>query len=149
MRKGSSKDHSLADFRINVKIKLASLWTALMFLYIYADYFRLMTPGKLEKMMQLQTPMGPTTPGLLVIFSTILIVPTLMIFLSVLLRPAINKWLNILVACLYTCISVLIIFSGIGNGWQTFFIIFNAVEIIVFVIIILQAWKWPKTEQQY
>ena len=74
---------SLTNYSIDVKIKLAILWTALMFLYIYADYFQLMTPEKLEKMINLQTPMGPTSPDLLVIFSVILIIPTLMIFLSV------------------------------------------------------------------
>ncbi len=136
----------LTNYRINIKIKLAVLWTALMFLYIYADYFRLMTPEKLEKMMKLQTPMGPTSPGLLVIFSVILIIPTLMIFLSILLKPQINKWLNIIIASLYAGISVLIIVSGIDNEWQTFFVLFNFVEILVFAIIISQAWKWPRTE---
>ena len=67
------------DYSINTKIKLAILWTSLMFLYIYTDYFQLMTPEKLEKMISLQTPMGPTSPDLLVIFSVILIIPTLMI----------------------------------------------------------------------
>ncbi len=136
----------LTNYRINIKIKLAVLWTALMFLYIYADYFRLMTPEKLEKMMKLQTPMGPTSPGLLVIFSVILIIPTLMIFLSILLKPQINKWLNIVIATLYAGISILIIVSGFDNEWQTFFVLFNFVEILVFAIIISQAWKWPRTE---
>ena len=117
-----------------------------MFLYIYADYFRLMTPGKLEKMMQLQTPMGPTSPGLLMLFSVILIIPALMIFLSVFLKPPINKWLNILMAFLYAGISILIIISGIGDAWQSFFVLFNAVELLVLLMIISLAWKWPRAE---
>ena len=137
---------TLIDSKINIKIKLAFLWTSLMFLYIYADYFRLMTPKKLEKMMALQTPMGPTTPGLLVIFSSILIIPALMIVLCIFLKPQINKWLNIIIAFLYAGISILIVISSYGNAWQTFFIIFNLVEILVFALIISQAWKWPKAE---
>ena len=137
---------SLANYRINIKIKLAFLWTALMFLYIYADYFRLMTPEKLEKMMKLQTPMGPTSPELLVIFSVILIIPALMIFLSVFLKPQINKWLNMIIALIYASISILIIVSGIKDEWQAFFVIFNFVEILVFAIIIFQALKWPREE---
>ena len=135
---------SLTDYRINIKIKLAFLWTSLMFLYIYADYFRLMTPEKLEKMIQLQTPMGPTSPGLLVVFSAILIVPALMIILSIFLKPQINKWLNIVTAFIYASFSILIIASSIGNEWQTFFVIFNFVEIVLFLIIMSQAWKWPR-----
>jgi len=137
---------SLTDYRINVKIKLASLWTALMFLYIYADYFELMTPGKLSRMMELQTPMGPTTPGLLVIFSVILILPALMIFLSIFLKPPINKGLNLVMATLYAGISILIIVSSIGSAWHTFYVLFNFVELLVFAIIIWQAWKWPGEE---
>jgi len=135
---------SLTDYSIDIKIKLAALWTALMFLYIYADYFQLMTPEKLEKMKQLQTPMGPTSPGLLVIFSVILIVPTLMIFLSIFLKPQINKWLNIVIAFIYASMSILIVVSSIGDEWHTFYVIFNVVEILVFAIIIVQAWKWPR-----
>ncbi len=144
MSKSNNNSKSLIDYKVDIKIKLAALWTSLMFLYIYADYFRLMTPEKLEKMIKLQTPMGPTTPGLLVIFSLILIVPTLMIFLSVFLRPKINKWLNIIVALLYTCMSVLIIISSISSEWQKFFVFFNIVEVLIFSIIIFQAWNWQK-----
>ena len=140
---------SLIDYRINIKNKLATLWTALMFLYIYADYFRLMTPKKIEKMMELQTPMGPTSPEVLLTFSVILIIPTLMIFLSVFLKPQINKWLNILVATLYAIISILIIVSSMGDEWQSFFVLFNIVELIVFIIIISQAWKWPRGEYSH
>ena len=139
-----STPKSLADYGIIVKITLAFLWTSLMFLYIYADYFRLMTPEKLENMMKLQTPMGPTSPELLVIFSVILIIPALMIFLSIFLKPKINKWLNILIAFIYASISILIIVSSIDNEWQTFFVLFNLVEILIFAIILFQAWKWPR-----
>ncbi|MFN1834915.1 DUF6326 family protein [Balneola sp. MJW-20] len=140
---------ALAHYSVNIKIKLASLWTSLMFLYIYADYFQLMTPEKLEKMMQLQTPVGPTSPGLLVIFSVILIIPALMIFLSVFLKPPLNKWLNIIIALLYSGISILIIISDIGYDWQAFFVLFNFIELVVFATIIAQAWKWPRTNMDH
>lgn len=140
----NSASGSLANYEINIKIKLASLWTTLMFLYIYADYFQLMTPGKLERMIALQTPMGPTTPGLLVIFSSILIIPALMIGLSIFLKPRINRWLNILVALLYASISILILVTTTGDAWHTFYVVFNVVEILVFGTILLQAWKWPR-----
>lgn len=135
---------SLTNDRINIKIKLAALWTSLMFLYIYADFFQLMTPGKLEKMIGLQTPMGPTSPQILVIFSIILIIPSLMIFLSIFLHPRLNRWLNIIVASLYAGISILIIVSTIGEAWLTFYILFQFLEVLVFAFIIFQAWKWPR-----
>ncbi|MET6990796.1 DUF6326 family protein [Sediminicola arcticus] len=144
VKRTSSK--SLTNYNVNIKIKLAALWTALMFLYIYADFFQLMTPKKLEKMIDLQTPMGPTSPEILVIFSVILIIPSLMIFLSVFLKTQINKWLNISIAALYASMSILIIVSTLGSQWHTFYILFNLIEVFVFAMIIYQAWNWPKVE---
>ena len=135
---------ALTNYEINIKIKLALLWTALMFLYVYADFFQLMTPGKLENMMQLKTPMGPTSPDILVVFSVILIIPTLMIVLAIFLKPKINKWLNIIVAFLYALISLLIIVSSIHDEWHRFYVIINFLELLVFTLIIVQAWRWPK-----
>jgi hypothetical protein len=144
VKRNSSK--SLTEYDINIKVKLAALWATLMFLYIYADFFQLMTPKKLEKMIDLQTPMGPTSPEILVIFSVILIIPSLMIFLSVFLKTQINKWLNICIAALYASMSILIIVSTLGSEWHTFYILFNLIEVFVFAMIIYQAWKWPKIE---
>ena len=90
--------YKLIYSKINVQIKLSALWATLMSLYIYCDYFDMKTPGTIENIMALKTPVGVTTPRLLVIFSVILIVPALMIALSTILKAEINKWLNIVVA---------------------------------------------------
>ena len=37
--------------KIPVKMKLSALWAALMFLYIYADFFSLHKPGQMEVVM--------------------------------------------------------------------------------------------------
>lgn len=136
----------LADYKTNVKLKLALLWTTLMFLYIYADYFRLMVPGKMQEMLNMQTPVGPATPGLLIVFSVLLIIPALMIVLSVFLKPIFNKWLNIIFGLLYAVISILIIVSAIGDDWEAFFVLYNVIELFVLGAIIWQAAKWPKQE---
>ncbi len=133
----------LAAFPVQVNIKLALLWVTLMLLYIYADYFNLMAPGRIKEMMELRTPVGPTTPGVLVAFSILLMVPALMIALSVVLQPVWNKWVNIVAAGFYAIISILIVVSGMGNSWQTFFVLYNVVELFVLAAIIVQAWKWP------
>ncbi|BFP41123.1 DUF6326 family protein [Flavobacteriaceae bacterium GF1] len=135
----------LSNPKVNIKTKLACFWASLMFLYIYADYFGLMTPGNLEDMMNLETPMGPTTPGILIGFSVLLIIPALMIMASVVLRAQWNRWLNIVVALLYAVISILIIISDMGNEWKKFFVLYQFVELFVFGMIIWHAIKWPRT----
>ena len=134
----------LENHKIDVKVKLALLWASLMFLYIYADYFELMTPGKLEEMMQLKTPMGPTSPDLLIIFALLLIVPALMIVFSIFLTPQLCKWTNLAIGLVYTVISILIIITSIDSEWHRFYVLFNFIEMFVLMAILRQAWQWPK-----
>ncbi len=129
---------------INIKLKLALLWTTLMFLYIYADYFELMTPGKLQRMMDLQTPVGPTKPGILIIFSGIMIIPSLMIVAPVFLRPSFCRWINIIVGSVYFIISILMVLSGLDNAWQAFFALYNVADFFLLGAIVWQAWMWPR-----
>lgn len=134
------------DDIVNTKIKLAALWTSLMFFYIYCDYFGLMTPGAVEDLINLQTPVGEVTPGLLVIFSVILIIPAMMICLSVMLRVGVNRWLNIIVPALWSVMSFLILFAGLQdpNPWYIFYNLYQVVEIVVLGVIIYTAWNWPR-----
>jgi len=144
MKQNEPDASTLADIKINVKLKLAALWTSLMCLYIYADFFDGMTPASIERSQNLETPVGPLTPTLLLIFSLILIVPSCMIFLSVFLKPKLSKWLNIIVATLWCSMSVMLLIDTIGSDWYRFYAIYQAIEIILFAMIVWQAWKWPR-----
>jgi len=133
----------LEPFSVNIRVKLAFLWTTILALYIYADYFNLMTPGSINEMIDLNSPVGPITPVLLVIFATLLIIPTLMIPGSLLLPPKASKWTSILFAIIYGAISIMIIISSFSESWMTFYIIYQFVELFIFGLIIWYALKWP------
>lgn len=47
MNTQKTSQNSLEDINVNVKLKLATLWTSFMFLYIYVDHFALYMPGKI------------------------------------------------------------------------------------------------------
>ncbi len=134
----------LANYNINIRTKLAFLWATIMFLYIYADFFNLMTPNHIKGMMDLETPFGQTTPTILIGFSILLIIPALMLPVSILLRPILSKWLNIIIGLLYAAISVLIIISDFSSEWMAFFVLYQIIELFIFFIIIKLAWKWPR-----
>lgn len=94
---------SLDDLKIDVKIKLAALWTSVMFCYIYADYFGLYRTGALQGMLQGRMgPLGPATQGVLLAVAAVLAIPAVMIFLSLALKPNPNRWLNAILGILYT-----------------------------------------------
>ena len=128
----------LEDAKVNVRIKLSALWTSVMFCYIYADYFDLYAPGALRSMLEGQGPIGPTTPRTLLVASLVLAIPSVMIFLSVALKPAMARWLNVGFGAAYTGIIL-------NTMWSRAFLIFyGAIEITLTSLVIWYAWKWPK-----
>ena len=136
-----SERTALEDFRINVKLKLAGLWTAVMFLYIYADYFGLYVPGRLQHMLEGRMgPFGPTTQVVLLGTSAMLAIPSVMIVLSLVLKPALNRWLNIIFGLLYTLIILVTMWS-----WY-FYIVYGVIEIALTMLVAWYAWTWPRLE---
>ena len=74
-------------------------------------------------------------------FTTVyILIPTLMVFLSLVLRPRVNRIVNIVVALVY---AVSIIASCIGEGW-IYYLLGSAVEVVLLVAIVRTAWTWPK-----
>ncbi len=133
------------DFSVNPKIKLGFMWATIIALYIYADFFNLMTPNSIQEMMSLETPVGPTSPGILIGFSILLIIPAMMIAGSALMKPVLNRVLNIVFGIIYALISILIIVAEIGSEWRTFFVLYNFVELFVFGMILYTSIKWPRS----
>jgi hypothetical protein len=132
---------ALDDIKIHVKMKLSALWASVMFCYIYADYFGLYVPGKLQGMLAgKMAPLGPTTQGVLVGTSVMLAVPSVMIFLSLSLKPKLNRWLNIILGTLYTAIILITMWD-----WA-FYIFYGIVEVVLTGLVVWYAWNWPKQE---
>lgn len=136
-----AKPNYLEDFKINVKFKLSALWSAVMFCYIYGDYFSLYVPKKIEGFINGETMLD--SPLKLFAASILMVIPSLMVFLSLVLRPKINKWLNIIFGTIYTTIMVLIAITSI-SPWWTFYVFLAIVESCITALVILFAWKWPK-----
>ena len=134
----------LEDFKINIKIKLAFLWTSVMSCYIYEDYFELYVPKKIERIISGDNFLS--SPNTLFVGALLLIIPAVMIFLSILLIPKLSRLLNIIFGTLYTAL-MLWIASNYSDKWLRFAIFFAIVESIITSIIVWYAWKWPKQGQ--
>lgn len=132
----------MEDTKIDVKIKLSALWASVMFCYIYADYFGLYVPGSLQKILSGRMgPLGPTTQGVLLGTSILMSIPSVMIFLSVALKPKLNRWLNIIFGVLFTAIIMITMW-----GWR-FYIYFGVIEITLTVLVVWYAWTWPRDDR--
>lgn len=133
---------ALEDIKLNVKLKLATLWASFMFLYIYVDYFHLYMPGSVEDILAGKMYVFHISQVALLIGLVSVTIPALMIFLSVSMPAKINRWTNITVATVYIPYSL---FNLAGEAW--IHMAFGALtEIILLSLIIRYAWKWPKQE---
>ena len=137
----TNKTTVLKDFEVNIKIKLAALWTAATFCYLYGDYFELYTPDKVEGLISGKN--GLESPMILFIASVVMAIPPLMIFLSLVLKPRLNKTLNIIFGLLFTVMQVLIAVFSLTT-WYTFYVFLAIVEATLTFIIVWKAFKWPK-----
>jgi hypothetical protein len=139
----NTKENSSAAFQdlpVPVKLKLAALWTSMMFCYIYGDIFTLQEPGHIEKLTAgTLWNGGPLTQGLLLSFAIGMAIPSLMVFLSLVLKPAVNRWANIVLGCL-VAVGPLLTLSG---AWH-YYIFLGVIEIVLSLLIVWYAWKWPR-----
>jgi len=134
--------HALEDVKVNVKVKLAAIWAALMSLYIYVDYFHLYMPGTLKEMLAGKVFVFDITQGFLVTVLASMTIPALMIFLSVALPAKVNRWTNVIIASVFIPYTL---FNLAGVAWAHMWI-GAIVEVVLLCLIVRYAWKWPRLE---
>jgi len=122
----------------DVRMKLSALWASMMLLYIYADILSLFRPGQVEEMIDGRMGPFPVTQGSLLTASILMIIPAVMVFLSITLKSAVNRWVNIIFGALYTLVNIS---NLIGETW-IYYLSFGVVEIALTLSIIRYAWKW-------
>jgi hypothetical protein len=130
------------DVRVNVKMKLSALWVALMLVYIYCDIFSLYRTGQIEGMISGRMGPFPVTQASLLSASILMIIPAVMVFLSLTLKPNVDRWANIILGVLYTFVNIS---NLIGETW-VYYIFSGVVEIVLTFLIVGYAWKWRNPE---
>lgn len=133
----------MEDIKINVKIRLAALWITVMLLYIYGDIFSFFVPGHMKALMDGHMGLGKVTPGKMVFIAVMMVIPALMVYLSLVLKPAINRILNIVVGALYTVIMVLAVMDTL-DPWWAFYVMLGVIEMLITILIVIRAWRWPR-----
>lgn len=136
----TSNSTRLQPNTVSAPLRLSLLWAALMGLYIYNDYFSMYVPGTIDMMASgTMGPLGPATDQILVAVALLLAIPALMIYLSAALPAALSRWSNIGFGLAYTGIEVM---TFIGS--RPFYQMVVAFEIIVTLLILWTALRWPR-----
>lgn len=131
----------LKDFEINPKIKLSALWAAVTLCYLYGDYFELYVPHKVRGLISGNNLLN--SPSKLLAAAVSLAIPALMVFISIVLKPWLNRILNIFFGLMYSAIMILIAFTSLTE-WRAFYVFLAIVESIITLLIVRYAFTWPR-----
>jgi hypothetical protein len=137
---------TLQDDKVNVKIILAALWVAVMFIYVYADIKTLFQPEIPEQI--ISGIVGGMTINQSFLFAAAILmsIPPIMILLSLILKPSVNRWVNIIVSSLHILLIIITRFVP-GKIWY-YYIYYQSIEAIFHSLIIWYAWRWPVQDKQ-
>ena len=138
----------LEDRKVNVKAKLALLWVALMFLYIYNDLLSLMQPGHVAQLVEGHLEGVHFTQTLLFSAAVLMAFPGFMILLSLILKAKANRLVNIVIGIFHILVLLGTQFVGEGETWF-YWRFYELLEALFLALIIWTAWKWPTTESQH
>lgn len=139
------KNKVFEDFQVNIKLKISALWITIMFCYLYGDYIQLNVPEVLAQAMELKATAANINIQLqFLAIAVLMVIPSVMVFFTLVLKPEINRKLNITICALYI---VLLIMTNLTETWA-YYLFLTAVEILISATIIGYAWNWPKIKEQ-
>lgn len=128
------------DSWINPRIKIAALWTSMLFIFAYVDLFSLYRDdvrADIEAGKMFAFTIGQ---GFLFGVTTYIAIPSLMLFLSLILSVGVTRRANIVVAALY---AVTVAGSAIGES-NYYYILGSLTEAALLAGVVYYAWTWPK-----
>ena len=129
------------DTPVDVKLVLSALWVAMLFVFAYVDIFGFYRADVLNAALDGKVVTTSITVNQVFLTFTLIyiLLPTLMVVLSLVLKPRINRIINIVVSAVYV---ISIVVSCLGEHWA-YYILGSAVEVVLLAAIARTAWKWP------
>ena len=124
---------------VNVRIKIAALWTSMLFVFAYVDIFSLYRPDFRAGMEAGEIGGFTVNQSFLVGTTAYVVIPSVMVFCGLILRPRVNRFVNIALSTMY---AATIMVGAIGE-WS-YYILGSAIEAALLAAIVYYAWTWPK-----
>jgi len=124
---------------VNVRVKISALWISMLFVFAYVDLFSLYRPDFRAEVEAGQIGGFTVNQSFLLVTTAYVVIPSLMVFGAIVLRPRVNRIANIVLSLVY---ALTIIAGGIGE-W-TYYILGSTIEVALLGAIVYYAWTWPK-----
>jgi Family of unknown function (DUF6326) len=120
---------------VNVRIKISALWTSMLFVFAYVDLFSLYRPD-FRADLEAGEIGGFTVDQSFLLGTTVyVVIPSLMLFCALILRPRVNRIANIVLSIMYALTSV----GGAIGEWN-YYILGSAIEVALLAAIVYYAW---------
>ncbi len=130
----------LERFDVNVRIKISALWTAMLFVFAYVDLFSLYR-SDIRADLEAGEVGGFTVDHAFLLGTTAyVVIPSLMVFGSLVLQPRASRAANVTLASIYA----LTIAIGALGEWS-YYVIASAIEVALLAGVGYFAWTWPKS----
>jgi hypothetical protein len=129
----------LEESKVNVRIKISALWASMLFVFVYVDLFSLYRPDFRADIEAGEIAGFTIGQGFLLGTTVYILIPSLMVFLALVLRPRINRISNIALGIVYTLTII-----GASIGEWSYWILGSAVEVGLLGAIVYYAWTWPR-----
>ena len=129
------------DTEVNVKIVLSGLWISMLFLFAYVDIFAFWRADVINGALVGEVPGQGVSinQAFLAMATGYVLIPILMIVVSLLARPSVNRLLNVGVSIVY---AISIAALSIGEEW-VYYLLGSFFEVLFLLAIARIAWKWP------
>src|SRR5215217_8627754 len=131
--------------KMDMKVKLSTLWITASLSYLYCDVISLMDPELLSQYLAGNVNGLAFTPGFLLGAAILISIPITMVLLSRVLSYRANRWANIAAATFMTAVQILTLFMGMP---ALYYLYLSILEITCTVLIVGYAWKWREAAVQ-
>ena len=128
------------DSWVSPRIKIAALWASMLFIFVYVDLFSLYRADIRADIEAGKMSAFTIGQGFLLGVTIYITVPSLMVFLSVVLPTRVARMANLVLAALY---AVTIVGGAIGES-NYYYILGSLVEAALLAGVVHYAWTWPK-----
>ena len=130
----------------SVKIKLALLWLSYFCAMIVLPTLDLYRPGIIEEIIAGGPGGEPMTAEQILFFAIIMLIPPVMAVVSITLKDKANRWANIIVGIVVAGLSLAnpVEFLIEPSAEAAYHILIAIVNVVITVLIVWYAWKWPK-----
>lgn len=111
----------------------------MLFIFAYVDLFSLYRPDVRADLAGGKLAAFDITQTFLFSVTLFIVIPSLMVYLSLVMPRKLNRVVNSIVAAMYVLATV-----GSAVGEWSYFILGSVVEALLLVVVIHHSWTWPE-----